>query len=168
MAKSPKMITDPIVPNSINPEIVKLTPAKYKYPESLPSEYLPAKKPNVIIERDFVIQEFMTGSTWEMLSMFYVVDVETLKKLFWVDYERAQASLKMNIIKSTVLTAIEGNHSAQRFLCTNWLGLTEKSPDSVPTSDLPYKATEVDAKIEALLSKLQINQPKEKKNDKSE
>ena len=137
-----------------NTDIVTIKGKDYNWPDSIPAEYRPKVKPTHYISRAEVEKTFQFGSDWEMLEAQYLIDVNTLKKHFWTNFIKAQGVLKQQIIKSTVVSAVAGNHPAQRFLAINWLSMQDAAIAGVPTPQ-EYNEKEVNEKIEKLLAKAQ-------------
>lgn len=141
---------------SVSDDIVTIRPKNYEWPDCIPQDYRPKQKKSVKISRDYVISEFMTGATWEMLEQRFAVDKNTLKRYFYVDYVRCQALLKMSIIRSTVLNALEGKEKSQHFLCNVWLDMVEQSDNTLTVKQPDINEKEMNEQIKSLLDKMKV------------
>jgi hypothetical protein len=137
--------------------IMILKPNQYEWPSSIPSEYLPKKKPTVTIDDAEIKEAAMKGVTWEQLEQYYMVDKETLKKHYFIMYSKERAKLEINVLDGMVNSALGGSDAMLKFLSINWLKMTERSITEIVSVDTPDVA-ELDEKIAKLLSKLSPDQ----------
>lgn len=136
--------------------IITLKPKDYEWPNNIPSEYLPQKKPTVTIDEAEVVAAAEKGITWEQLQDYYCVDQETLKRNFYIQYSKAKAQLGILVLDSMVTVAMEGNPIMLKWLSTNWLGM--KSSESLTINKEEPNLSELDDKIAKLLKKTQGDQ----------
>lgn len=129
----------------------------YKYPSWLPTESQPEEQPTVRISREEIVAAAQMGVTWEQLEAYYTVDIDTLKRIFLIDYRKAEAQLQINILDSMIKSAVEGSPIMLKWLSTNLLGMTEKNTTLVdPNADKPIDDDAITAKIKALLEKYKV------------
>ena len=145
------MLPTPVKKIKASANFVELKASDYIWPSFVASEHQVQVRPTVKLDKAWCIEQFGFGTTWDMLERFYCVDQATLKKHLFIEYERAQADLKMNLIRATVATAISGNHAAQKFLCTNWLGMTQTPEVTIKPQE--YNEKEVNERLENLQKK---------------
>jgi hypothetical protein len=131
---------------------VELRPKDYDWPSNIPSEYLPKRKPTVTINEDEIKEAAGKGVTWEQMENYYVVDKETLKKHFFILYNRERAKLEINVLDGMVTSALGGSDAMLKWLSVNWLHMTDKTITEIVTPD--YDAAEVDEKIAKLMKKM--------------
>lgn len=134
--------------------IVKLYPKDYSYSESLPLEYYPAKKVTKEIDTDEVEIAAKRGVSWTQMSAHFNVDEATLKKHFYINYMQARAMLEINVLSAMVDSALDGNPQMQKWLSSNWLGMTERTTPIIVQDVNDLDVTELDAKIHRLQNKL--------------
>ena len=131
---------------------IELKPKDYSWPSSIPSEYLPKKKPTVTINEDEIKEAAGKGVTFEQLEQYYCVDKETLKKHFYIMYNRERAKLEINVLDGMVTSALGGSDSMLKWLSQNWLKMTDKTTTEIITPDMDIG--EIDEKLAKLMSKL--------------
>lgn len=134
--------------------IVILKPKDYDWPQHIPSEYLPIKKPTVEIDVEEIRMAASKGITWEQLEAYYNVDKETLKKNFYLIYTKERAKLEINLLNSMVSTALMGDTPMQKWLSANWLKMTDKSTTTIIEAASETDPKELDEKIDRLLKKM--------------
>lgn len=124
----------------------------YSWPSSIPSEYLPKRRPTVTIDDDEIKQAAMKGVTWEQLEKYYCIDKESLKKQYFIMYQRERAKLEINVLDGMVNSALAGSDTMLKWLSVNWLSMTDKTTTEIVTPDMDV--AELDEKLAKLLSKL--------------
>ena len=107
--------------------IVVLKPRDYQYPLTLPKQSQPKVKPTVVIDGDELFKTVqLSAASWEQLSDLYVVDIDTLKKHFTLDYNQACAKHDIEIHAALRAQALEGNGTALKILAINRLKMSDK------------------------------------------
>ena len=134
--------------------IVKLYPKDYKYSESLPVEFYPAKKVTREIDTDDIETAAKRGVSWTQLSAHLNIDETTLQKHFYIYYMQARAMLEINVLSAMVDSALDGNPQMQKWLSSNWLGMTERTTPIVIQDERDLDVSELDNKIARLQNKL--------------
>jgi len=153
MSINESIFRDLIISEPLTGVKITLQPKDYNWPECIPTAYRPKKKTKVIIEVDHIRAAAKNGATWDQLENYYMVDVDTLKKHFFIDYMRSRAQLEINVIDSMVTSAQAGEVTIQKFLATNWLDFANKIEALPVINQTPDEET-INLRLKILLDKM--------------